>query len=325
MFLVFFGALIFVNAIEFVAHKRKLGHSFVGAILVPFFTTIPELTIFLIAVFGVGQRAGEEVAVGTIFGQPFMVSSLSYGLVGIAALVGFLVGRRDKPILLVHRTLAIPYLFTTVLFPLTLVPSILGASAAVRYLFGLMFLGAFLVYVRSMFRRRNYALVEEGEDCYLHKYFGRVFRRPFGAALIQLVVASLGLYLGSNIMISSVIALAEGFKMEPLALALIVIPAATAIPETTGALIWGFRGKDTLSLGALVGEKILFSTIYPALGLFFTSWALDDHAEFSVLATTVVSFALLVFILKRKMPWWSLCLGFFFFVTYAVLIFAYHF
>jgi len=38
-------------------------------------------------------------------------------------------------------------------------------------------------------------------------------------------------------------------------LAIIVVPAATAVPETASALIWGFRGKDTLSLASLVGEK----------------------------------------------------------------------
>lgn len=325
MFVVFFAAFIFVNAIEFVAHRLKLGHSFVGAILVPLFTTIPELTIFLIAVFGVGQTAGEEVGIGTIFGQPFMVSSLSYGLVGIAALLGFLIGRRDTSFLSVDRGLAIPYLCTIIFFPLTVVPSLLGASGAVRYIFGLMFLGAFLFYMRSMFRRKKDAFVEEGEDCYLHEYAGRVFRWPLVAALIQLAAASLGLYFGSEMMIGSIIALAEGFKMDPLGLALIVVPAATAIPETTAALIWGFYGRDTLSLGALVGEKILFSTIYPALGLFFTSWTLDNPAYFSVVATTAVSFVLLVFILRRKMPWWSLCLGLFFFAAYATLIFAYHF
>jgi cation:H+ antiporter len=113
--------------------------------------------------------------------------------------------------------------------------------------------------------------------------------------------------------------------MSPLGLALIVVPAATAIPETTSALIWGYRGKDTLSLGSLVGEKILYSTFYPAMGLFLTSWALDRHAYFSVLATTVISFILLLFILRKKMPWWGLCFGLFFFVAYAILIFRFQF
>ena len=325
MVVVLFAALIFVNAIEYVGYRLNLGHSFVGAIITPLFTSMPELTVFLVAVFAVGKTAGQEVGIGTLFGQPFMASSLSYGLVGLAALVGFLIKRREKSYLVVDRNLAVPYVFITILFPLTVVPGLLGHSDIVKYGFGLFFLGAFTLYIWMMFRRREEGLIEEVEDCYLYRYGGKIIRLPLASALIQILVAAVGLYIGSQAMVDSVIALAEGIKMSPLGLALIVVPAATAIPETTSALIWGYRGKDTLSLGSLVGEKILYSTFYPAMGLFLTSWALDQHAYFSVLSTTTVSLILLAFILKKKMPWWGLCLGLFFFATYATLIFAFQF
>lgn len=322
---VLFAAVIFVNAVEYIGYKLKLGHSFVGAIIAPLFTSIPELTIFLVAIFAVGTAAGQEVGIGTLFGQPFMASSLSYGLVGLAALAGFLIGRREKSHLRVERNLAIPYVFITILFPLTIVPGLLGASYIGRYAFGLVFFGAFVLYVWMMFRRREEGIIEEVEDCYLYRYGRRIIHMPLVSALIQIVVAAAGLYIGSELMVHSVITIAESVSMSPLGLALIVVPAATAIPETASALIWGYRGKDTLSLGSLVGEKILYSTFYPAMGLFLTSWVLDRHAYFSVVATTVISLILLVFILRRKIPWWSLCLGLFFFVAYTTLIFAYQF
>jgi cation:H+ antiporter len=322
---VLFSAVIFVNAVEYIGYRLRLGHSFVGAIIAPLFTSIPELTVFLVAVFAVGTTAGQEVGIGTLFGQPFMASSLSYGLVGLAALGGVLIGRREKSYLRVERNLAIPYIFITILFPLTTVPGLLGASKTVRYAFGILFFGAFLLYIWMMFRRKGEGIIEEVEDCYLYRYGGRIMRIPLVSALIQIVVAAAGLYVGSEVMVDSVIALAQSIKLSTLGLALIVVPAATAIPETTSALIWGYRGKDTLSLGSLVGEKILYSTFYPAVGLFLTSWTLDRHAYFSVIATTVISLILLLFILRRKMPWWSLCLGLFFFTSYATLIFAYQF
>lgn len=325
MIVVLFAAIIFVNAVEYIGYKLNLGHSFVGAIIAPLFTSIPELTVFLVAIFAVGKTAGQDVGIGTLFGQPFMASSLSYGLVGVAAIVGFLIGRRKESFLVINRGLAIPYVFITILFPLTVVPGLL-ATSSIKNAFGLIFLGAFVFYIWLMFQRKGEELIEEeAEDCYLHRYGGKIFRWPLVAALIQIVVAAAGLYVGSEAMVDSVIVLAEGIKMSALGLALIVVPAATAIPETTSALIWGYRGKDTLSLGSLVGEKILYSTFYPAMGLFLTSWTLDRHAYFSILATTTISFILLLFILRRKMPWWSLCLGLFFFVAYATLIFAFQF
>ena len=325
MIVVLLAAVIFVNAVEYIGYKLNLGHSFVGAIVAPLFTSIPELTIFLVAVFAVGQTAGQEVGIGTLFGQPFMASSLSYGLVGLAVLIGFLIKNRHRSYLVFERNLAIPYVFITILFPLTVVPGLLAASGLVQYFFGLVFFGAFLLYIWIMFRRREEGLIEEAGDCYLYRYGGKIIRLPLLSALIQILVAAAALYIGSRWMVDSVIALASSINMSPLGLALIMVPAATAIPETTSALIWAFRGKDTLSLGSLVGEKILYSTFYPAIGLFLTSWALDIHAYFSVLATTVISLILLVFILRKKMPWWVLCLGLLFFVAYAILIFGFQF
>jgi cation:H+ antiporter len=325
MIIVLFAAVIFVNAVEYIGYKLNLGHSFVGAIIAPLFTSIPELTVFLVAVFAVGQTAGQEVGIGTLFGQPFMASSLSYGLVGLAAVVGFFTGRRKGSFLVVERNLGIPYVFIAVLFPLTVVPSLLAGVTIVKYAFGLLFFGAFLLYVWMMFRRREEGLIEEVEDCYLYRYGGRIIRMPMISALIQIVISAVGLYVGSEGMVDSVIAIANSIKMSPLGLALILVPAATAIPETTSALIWGYRGKDTLSLGSLVGESVLYSTFYPAIGLFLTPWALDRHAYSSVLATTIVSLVLLMFIMRKKMPWWSLCLGLFFFAAYATLVFAFQF
>ena len=103
---------------------------------------------------------------------------------------------------------------------------------------------------------------------------------------------------------------------------MVIIPIATVIPETITALIWGYRGKDTLSVGSLVGEKILYATFYPALGLFLTSWALNIDAVFSVICTTVVSLLLLVLILKKRLPWYGLLFGLIFFIIFAVMIFS---
>lgn len=326
MALVFISAVIFVNAIEYIGYRLRLGGSFVGAIIAPLFTSLPEMTVFLVAVFAYGGEAGQDIGVGTLFGQPFMASSLSYGLVGVAALLGFLLKRRASAALSVDKSLAVPYVFITILFPLTVVPSLLDASFA-KHVFGAVFLGAFLVYVWMMYRRKQAELISECADCYFYKYGRRllILRWHMVAAVLQLAAAVTILFLGSKAMVGSVDHLASGIGMSTLGLALIIVPAATAIPETASALIWGYRGKDTLSLGSLVGEKILYSTFYPALGLFLTPWALDKHAYFSVVATTAISIILLLFILRGKLPWWGLCVGFFFFVAYAILIFAFQF
>ncbi len=319
--LVFIASLLFINALEWLGHRMKLGSSFVGAILSPLFTSLPELIVILIAIFSNIGEAGPAIGIGTIFGEPFMVSSLSYGLLGIVVLIGYFAKKRTGASMVIDRTLSIPYIFIIVIFPLTLIPGFIHITW-LRYLFGLFFLAVFFLYIRIIFHRGMTELIEESEELTFARWVPEslIFQRV--ALATQILVAVVLLYFGSRYLVSSVAMIAQGINVNPLGLAVIIIPAATAIPETITALIWGYRGKDTLSIGALVGEKILYSTFYPALGLFLTSWVLDIHAIFSVIVTTLVSLILLYFILKNRLPWYGLLLGLILFVAYGILVFV---
>ena len=319
--LVFVASLLFVNALEWLGHHLNLGSSFVGAILSPLFTSLPELTVILIAIFSNNGRAGTEIGVGTIFGEPFMASSLSYGLVGVAVVLGYLAKKRTSTTLVADKTLSLPYILIIILFPLTLMPGFIRVGW-LRYSFGFIFLVAFVMYVRMMYRRGMGESIEESEELIFHRWMPESLFYQRMALGVQILVAVALLFLGSRYLVSSVATIAQGINLSPLGLAVIIVPVATAIPETISALIWGYRGKDTLSIGSLVGEKVLYSTFYPAMGLFLTSWELDIHAVFSVIVTTAVSLMLLFFILRRSLPWYALFLGFSLSVLYGALVFA---
>jgi cation:H+ antiporter len=313
---VFASALLYVNSIEFLGHRYRIGGSFVGAIFSPLFTSLPELIVLLIAIFGFGGANGAAMGVGTIFGEPFMASSLSYGLVGILVLLGFLLKRRKRNFLEVDRTLAIPFIFVIVFFPLALVPSFI-ASNFVRFLFGVIFLVFYLVYLVVMYRKRTLEIIVEAEE----PYFCRVVPSKEIGGFLQLAVSVILLYFGASLLVASVSQIAVGFGTSLIGISIIAIPAATAVPETVSALIWGFKGKDTLSIGSLVGEKVLYSTLYPAIGLFLTAWVLDIHAYISVLTTSVVSLLMLLFISKKRIPWYGLAFGLVFFAAYVLVTF----
>lgn len=320
IFLVFLSSLAFVNAVEFLGYRLKLGSSFVGAILSPLFTSLPELTVFVVALLS-NVRGGVEIGIGTIFGQPFMASSLSYGLVGLAVLLGCRFGKRANSRMKVDRSLLTPYAFVTLFFPLTLIPGFIRADL-IRLLFGVLFLLAFTAYMTLMYRNRSSGIIEEADELYLSALTNST--NPVFLSLVQLGIAVVVLYYGSERLVSAVSSLSAMTSISPLGLALVIIPFATAIPETISALIWGYRGKDTMSLGSLVGEKILYSTFYPGIGLLVTGWRVDCHAVFSVVTTTVVSLVLLYFISKDEVPWQALFSGILFFFAYAILVFVFH-
>ena len=322
MVLVFIAALIFTNAIEWIASQLRLGCSFVGSIIAPLFTSIPEMVVFLVAIFAFSEGMGHEIGVGTIYGQPFMASSLSYGLVGVAILLGLLLKKRKSGHMHVDNSLATPFLFVTILFPLTLVPAFTD-SVIVNYVFAVIFLGAFVYYIWTMYKRKDTEQIEDVEAPYFCRIVPKASRGRMALAVLQLLVAVGLLYIGSQKMVGTVETLSQGIGISALALALIIVPAATAIPETSTALIWGFKGRDTLSLGSLVGEKVLYSTFYPALALFLISWSYDIHILLSVIATTVISLMLYLCIRFNKLNWYTLCFGLLFFVAYIIVIFVF--
>ncbi len=322
LILVFIASLLFVNALEWLGNKLKLGSSFVGAVLSPIFTSLPELIVILVAIFSNIGEAGQEVGIGTIFGEPFMASSLSYSLVGIAVIIGYFARKRTSTTLVVDKTLSIPYIFIIVLFPLVLIPGFVHIIW-VKYLFGAGFLAIFIFYMRLMYRRRMTEEIGEVEDLTFAKLAPKTRSHPMIVLALQLSVSVALLYFGSRYLVSAVVAISQGINVSPLGLAMIIIPAATALPETITALIWGYRGKDTLSIASLVGEKALYSTFYPAIGLFLTSWVLDIHAIFSVVVTTLISLVLLYYVRRQRLPWYSLFFGLAFFIGYAVLIFVF--
>jgi cation:H+ antiporter len=221
----------------------------------------------------------------------------------------------------VDKSLATPFLFVTILFPLTLIPAIVNA-ALVKYIFAFLFLGAFVYYIWMMYKRKNAELIEDASEPYFCRILPKASPGRMALAALQLLVAVGLLYIGSEKMVGTVETLSEGIGLSALALALIIVPAATSIPETSTALIWGFKGKDTLSLGSLVGEKVLYSTFYPALGLFLISWSYDIHILMSVIATTVISSLLYICIRTNKLNWYTLCFGLIFFIAYIIMIFV---
>ena len=319
--LVFIASLLFVNVLEWLGHHLKLGSSFVGAILSPLFTSLPELIVILVAVFSQRGTIGSDIGIGTIYGEPFMASSLSYGLVGIVVLAGYLLKKRPAAMMVIDRNMALPYIFIIVLFLLTLIPGFVHQTW-LRYSFGAFFLLAFVLYFTLMYRKKNDELMEEPDEPTFARFIKKSLTLQRIAAAVQVLAAAALLYFASRSLVSTVATIAQRINASPLGLAMIIIPVATVIPETITALIWGSREKEHAEHRFAGRGEDFDATFYPALGLFITAWVLNIDAVYSVIVTTAASLLLLVFILKKRLPWYGLLLGLAFFVTYAVIVFA---
>lgn len=310
---VFFGSLIFVNAIEYAGGLLKLSKSFVGSIVSPFFTSFPELIVFVIAIFSASHQQGHEIAIGVIFGEPFISSSLSYSLVLAAILGAILIKKSARGDMKVEKGLAKPYIFISLLYPLLILAGYLSRSLNV--VLGIGLLGSYVVYVYVMYRSGSELVEEEGEEPFLSKFMNDRL-----ATILQLVISIAILYYGSELMVSSISGLSISLGISALTLAIIVIPFATAIPETLTAMIWGYQGKDTFAVGSLVGEKVLYTTLYPGIALLIIPWIINESAVISVVTAEVISLIYIFFIRKGRFPLYALSFGVLFFVLYVLLV-----
>jgi len=146
---VLIGGWLFTNSMEHISHRYRLGGSFVGAVISPVLTSLPELIVFLVALLVYGGVSGEEVAVGTVIGEPFVVSTIIYPIIFLVAIIGFRKGSRNDLVLEVGRELILPFIVVITLYPTVLLPALLGIGV-IRYVIATALFIAYLVYVGLM-------------------------------------------------------------------------------------------------------------------------------------------------------------------------------
>ena len=80
-FVLLAGALLFVNAIEWLGVRLSLAQGAVGSLLAAVATALPESLIPITAIIA-GGEGSDEVATGAILGAPFLLATLAMALVG---------------------------------------------------------------------------------------------------------------------------------------------------------------------------------------------------------------------------------------------------
>jgi cation:H+ antiporter len=275
------GALIFTNAVEWIGHRLEVGVGAVGSVLAAVGTAMPETLIAIVALLGV-KEGSEDVAVGAIVGAPFLLATLAMGLVGLFAYLYR--DRRDQGLQLnVHRpTLERDLIFFLVLFGLAGLLA-WGPPAAVRVPVGIVFLLAYVGYIRLTLRGGGEVQSEESLNPLIFER--RAERREDPAlalCILQLLVGLGAMVGGAHLFVEELLNIAESIGVEALVLALILAPLATELPEKVNSFFWVREGKDALALGNITGAMVFQSMIPVGIGLIFTDWELNWHAVLSI-------------------------------------------
>ncbi|WP_252901532.1 hypothetical protein [Vulcanisaeta sp. JCM 14467] len=162
----------------------------------PILTSLPELIVFLVALLLYGDASGEDVAVGTIIGEPFVVSTIIYPLIFIIAAVGFYLKRRGDVVLEVDRVLVIPFAVVIALFPTVLLPALIK-SPLIRFSIAVSLIVVYLLYIHVM-RGRQGIVIEDYEGLYALKIVKGIRVREWLLLTLQLGISVVLLFIGSN-------------------------------------------------------------------------------------------------------------------------------
>ena len=285
----------FVNAIEWLGVRLKVGGVAVGTVLAAAGTALPESVVTLMAVLFGSEEHGNDIAVGAAMGGPLVVGTIAYAVTGfmlwmrhrakretrIAALAGASgdVDPRDVPI--DTRRLARDQLWFLAIFVAKVT---LGLVAfAIKPWLGLVFLAVYGVY----FYRE---MTDDGEDASSEgldplKLTPRAAHPRTSAVVAQTIGALVVIFAASQLFVKQLEWAGPALGLPSVVVALLLSPIATELPEIMNAIIWVRQGKANLALANISGAMMIQATVPSAIGIGFTAWKFDTPLVLAGVAT----------------------------------------
>lgn len=270
------SCLVFANAIEHLGESLNLGNQVTGSILAAVGTALPETIIPLIAIFVAGKSASEAtahgIAVGSIIGAPFMLSTLAFFVTGITI---FLFrksrGTTDLQVNIPHVKRDLSYFLVS--FSLLILASTLTSTLKVFIAVSLGLIYAFYVF-HTINAGSEYAEMEEID---LPKLYLTIFGLKENKAIIilQTFIGLFALIFFAEKFVHVLEDVSNHWGISPLVLSLIITPLATELPEKVNSCIWVSQKKDTLAVGNITGAMVFQSSIPGVIGILFTPWHFD--------------------------------------------------
>jgi cation:H+ antiporter len=338
----------FVNAVEWLGVRLKVGPVAVGTILAAAGTALPESVVTLVAVLFGSKEHGADVAVGAALGGPLVVGTISYGVAGWMLLLrrrrGGAAIAADAPAVAVpdlnlpHPSsgggrqapapdadeldgtdtarLARDQVWFLVIFAAKVA---LGLVVfAFKPWLGVLFLLAYAAY----FRRE---VAGDGEQASAEDLeplrFQRSRETPSTVAVVaQTLLTLVVVFVASQVFVSQLEWAGPALGLPAVVVALLLSPIATELPETMNAIIWVRQGKAELALANISGSMMIQATVPTAIGLFFTPWLFSTPLVLAGVATLASVAYLLTVLRAGRLTPGRLAAAALFYVAFAVAL-----
>ncbi len=325
VFLLFIGSAVaiylacefFVNGVEWVAQRLKIGQTATGTILAAFGTALPESVVTFVAVVFGTSLAERDIGVGAALGGPLALSTLAYSVVGLTLLGSRRLHIRKKDSLDVDmRRLSRDQGWFLGIFIFKIGLGLIAFPG--KSWLGIVFLAAYALYVLKELRSQGDA--QDVADIEPLKLRPKAAHPSLAWATLQTGGALIVIFVASRIFVNQLDAIGPWLGFPPQLTALLLSPIATEMPETMNAIIWVRQGKERLALANISGAMMIQATIPSALGLFFTHWLLDRSLILAGSVTLLAVLALFAMFRSGKIDAMRLAWASSLYLLFAILL-----
>jgi cation:H+ antiporter len=294
----------FVNAVEWLGHRLRVGPLAVGTILAAFGTALPESVVTFVAVVFGGNASQKDIGVGAAMGGPLALATVAYGVTGWMMLARRRAQVRANAAVLVGGaavdgraprsapapgdvgdlgSLARDQRWFLAIF---VVKVALGLVAfAIKSWLGLLFFAAYAVYFWREIRGGGNGGHGHVADLQPLRLQRRRPRPATWAVVTQTLAAVTVIFAAAQLFVRQLDAIGPMLGLSTAVTALLLSPVATELPEIMNAVIWVRQGKTRLALANVSGAMMIQATVPSGLGLLFTPWRFDTALLLSGLAT----------------------------------------
>ncbi len=305
LILVLGSELTISNSVK-ISELTRLGKTTVGFVLVGFATSLPELSVSVLAV---REPANVGVSIGNVLGS----NIVNIGLVlGLCILLVVLRRPRFPSFLL---TLAKEEMGSLQfgLFVASIVPlALLYIGYASRFI-GMLLIGIFLYYMiqlaRSKTPKRELGFLREKNSLRLNVLL----------ALLGVVVVVISAFF----IVESSSFVATSIGIPPVVIGATVVAFGTSIPELATSISSTRKGHFNLALGNIVGSGFINITLILGVALIASPLTVDISAFSNlVIFSLIINLFLWYFLSNEKISWREGALLLFFYSTFLLASFV---
>lgn len=295
---IYLACEFFVNAVEWLGVRLKMGTIAIGTVLAAIGTALPESVVTLVAVTIGNSEDSKDIGVGAAMGGPLVLATIAYGVSGY-----MLLSKKRGPHPLKNVDLSqLPkdqqWFLAIFLFKVAL-----GLVAfSFKPWLGLLFFAAYGAYFVKEMRADS----EKHSDIDLEPLKLQSKKpTPSGWAVAAQTLGSLVvIFIASHFFVGQLEWIGPELGLSATVTALLLSPVATELPEIMNAIIWIRQGKVSLALANISGAMMIQATVPSGLGLLFTPWKFDGPLILSGIATIMaIVYLLILFKIKRFEPY----------------------